>query len=113
MITFAEYQKLALSFPDTTEQAHFDNPSFRFKNKIFGTYWKKDNKAMLKLSLIDQSVFCSYDNTVFYPVDGFWGKQGATFVNLSKVRKNMFKDAITCAYNEIAKAKAPKKKKEK
>jgi hypothetical protein len=110
MITFEEYQKLALSFPDTMEVPHFDNPSFRFRNKIFGTYWKKDNKAMLKLSLVDQSVFCAYDKEIFYPVDGYWGKQGATFITLSKVRKDMFKDAITCAYKEISKPAVTKKK---
>jgi hypothetical protein len=103
MISFKEYQKLALALPDVTEQPHFDNPSFRAKNKIFGTYWTKENKAMLRLSLEDQSVFCAYDKTIFYPVTGTWEKNGATFVNLNKVRKDMFKDALECAYNELVK----------
>ncbi len=94
---------MALSFPDTTELPHFNNPSFRVNNKIFGTYWTKDDKAMLKLSLEDQSVFCTYDENIFYPVNGKWGLQGATFVNLKLVRKSMFKDALTCAYNFVAK----------
>lgn len=103
MITLDEYRAIALSYPCTTEHPHFNNPSFRFKNKIFGTYWTEDNKAMLKLSLIDQSIFCSYDSSIFYPVPGGWGKQGATFVNLDKVRKDMFKDAVRCAYTQISK----------
>lgn len=57
---------------------------------------------MLKLSLIDQSVFCSYDNTIFFPVPGGWGKKGATFVDLKKVRKDMFRDALTTACNGVA-----------
>ncbi len=68
MVDIETFRKLALSFPGTEEQPHFDIPSFRVKNKIFATLWAKENRAMLKLSLADQSVFCSYDNTVFFPV---------------------------------------------
>ncbi len=71
--------------------------------------WEKENKAMLKLSLVSQSVFCSYDHSIFYPVPGGWGKQGATFVDLGKVRKDMFKDALTTAYNETVTKKKTKK----
>lgn len=42
---------------------------------------------MIKLSLNDQSVFCAYKDQAFIPVPGLWGKQGATFVELSIVRK--------------------------
>ena len=57
---------------------------------------------MVKLSVVDQSVFCSYDNTVFFPVPGGWGAKGATFVALKKVRKSMFKDAMKVAYATAA-----------
>lgn len=113
MIKFEEYQKMALSLAEATEQDHFDNPSFRVNNKIFGTYWEKDDKAMLRLSPEDQSVFCAYDENIFYPVKGKWGLQGATFVNLKLVKKKMFKDALNCAYNfmsKISSPTAPKKK---
>jgi len=107
VISIDHYRKLALSFPDVEEQPHFNIPSFRVRKKIFTTLWEKENKAMLKLSLISQSVFCSYDTSIFYPVPGGWGKQGATFVNLGKVRKDMFKDALTVAYNEASAKKKP------
>ena len=57
---------------------------------------------MVKLSLVDQSVFCSYDRNVFFPVPGGWGARGATFVELAKVRKDMFKDALKSAYDLAA-----------
>ena len=101
MVKFEEYQKLALSFPETKEEKHFEIPSFRFKNKIFATYWTKEDKAMLRLSPEDQDVFCSIDNKIFCAVDGYWGKQGATFVNLKLVKKSMFKDALRCSYEYI------------
>ena len=102
MVDIVWFRQLALSFPDTTELPHFHLTSFRVKKKIFATYWPKENRAMLKLSLVDQSVFCSFDTSIFFPVPGGWGKKGATFVNLKKVRKDMFKDALSLAYKGIA-----------
>ncbi len=109
MIDIETVRQCALSFPDAEEREHFGMPSFRYKNKIFATLWTKDNRAMLKLSLVDQSVFCSYDNAVFFPVPGGWGTKGATFVELKRVRKKMFEDALTLAYNEVTKKKRSKK----
>lgn len=107
MVTQATFRKMALSFPGAEEQPHFHLASFRVKKKIFTTLWEKENRAMLKLSLVDQSVFCAFENgTVFFPVPGGWGKKGATFVDLSKVRKDMLKDALTTAYNELTKKRS-------
>ena len=102
MINIKTFRDLALSLPETEELPHFHLTSFRHKKKIFATYHKKENRAMLKLSLADQSVFCLYDKTVFFPVPGVWGKQGATFVELKKVRKDVFKEALRIAYNGMA-----------
>lgn len=109
MVTIDEVKKLSLSFPETTEQDHFERPSFRVKKKIFAVLHTKDKRVVLKLSLIDQDIFSAYDNTIIYPIPGAWGKQGWTFVELQKVRKYMFKDALTLSYCEVA----PKKLSEK
>jgi hypothetical protein len=107
MVTQAIFRKMALSLADVEELPHFHLASFRVKKKIFATLWENENRVMLKLSLIDQSVFCAYENgTVFFPVPGGWGKKGATFVDLAKVRKDMLKDALTTAYNELTKKKS-------
>jgi hypothetical protein len=106
MVDIATFRKLALSFPDAVELPHFELTSFRVKKKIFATWWPKENRAMLKLSLIDQSVFCSYDKTIFFPVPGGWGTKGATFVDLKKVRRDVFKDALTTAFNEVTRKKS-------
>lgn len=109
MVDIETFRQLALSFPDTIELPHFHLISFRVKKKIFSTFWQKENRAMLKLSLIDQSVFCAYDNSIFFPVPGGWGKKGATFVELKKVRKDIFKDALSKAYNLAATKKQARK----
>jgi hypothetical protein len=105
-----EIREFALSLSGVEEKEHWGKPSFRFKDKIFSTLWVEENRAMLKLSLVDQSVFCAMDKSIFFPVPGGWGKQGATFVDLAKVRKPMFKDAMRTAYKGVAEKK-PKRSK--
>ena len=102
MITVEEVRKLALSFPETDEHDHWGRPSFRVKKKIFITLWPIEMKAVLKLSLVDQSVFADYNSKIFHPIDNAWGKQGWTSVELKNVRKDMFKDAITLAWRHVA-----------
>lgn len=102
MITLAEFRKLALAFPDAEELPHFGIPSFRYKNKVFATYREKEHRAMLRLPIVEQDVYCTYDKTIFFPVDGTWGKQGATFVDLANVRKDILKEALAVAYNAVA-----------
>ena len=105
MVNFQTFQRLALSYPNATEQPHFDKTSFRVRKKIFATVSLKDNKAVLKLSENDQSVFCTLDKNIFSAVNNKWGRQGWTVVDLGKVSKEILVDALGCAYNELAKIK--------
>ena len=101
MIDIETFRQLALSFPGTDEEPHFDKTSFRVNKKIFATVDTKKNRACVMLSVIDQSVFSAYDQSVIYPVPNKWGLQGATFIELGNVRKSMLKDALKQAYNKI------------
>src|SRR5690349_16020872 len=109
MVTTDQFRKLAMSFPETEELPHFHLTSFRVKKKIFTTMDEKIKRVMVKLSVTDQSVFCSFDDSVIYPVPGGWGKKGATYIELSKVRKSMLKDALTVAYCTTAPPKLAEK----
>ena len=102
MLRTNDVRKLALSFDETVELPHFERTSFRVRKKIFATMLERDNIAVLMLSLVDQSVFCSYDKAAMYPVPNKWGLKGATIVELRKVRKDIFKDALTTAYCKVA-----------
>lgn len=97
-----QLRTLALSFPETTEEPHFEKTSFRVKKKIFATYDEKNDKATIKLSAIDQDVFSSAPGGAIYPVPNKWGKQGWTQIEMSKVNNNLFTDALTTAYCEVA-----------
>lgn len=93
---------IALSFPQTSEQSHFDKPSFRIGKKIFATHNLKENRICVKLSEIDQNVFSSFDPTVIYPVPNKWGKQGWTLVNLETISNELLYNALLAAYCEVA-----------
>jgi hypothetical protein len=102
MVTLSLLRTLALSFPETSEEPHFEKTSFHVKKKIFATYDAKLNRACIKLSEIDQNVFCVADKTIIFPVDNKWGKQGWTLIDMKKVHTDLFIDAVTCAYCEVA-----------
>lgn len=98
MVSIGTVRRFALSFKETEELPHFHLTSFRVKKKIFATIDEKIKRIMVKLSIVDQSVFCSYDPSVIYPVKGGWGKNGATYIELSKVKTPILKDAVRSAY---------------
>jgi predicted DNA-binding protein (MmcQ/YjbR family) len=102
MVTLATLRKLALSFPEATEEPHFEKTSFRVKKKIFATYDAKNKRACIKLSEIDQDVFSNGAKASIYPLANKWGKQGWTIIELKTVRIDLFTDALTTAYCEVA-----------
>ena len=98
MISIQTFRQLALSFPGTEEQPHFEKRAFRTKKSIFATLSEKDKLACVKFSQTDQSVFCAFDLSVIYPVPNKWGLQGWTYIDLTKVKKAMLVDALSTAY---------------
>ena len=105
MVSIATARQSALSLPEVEEHSHFQIPDFRVRKKIFATIHEDKHLVMVKLSLVDQSVFCAFDRQVIYPVPGGWGRQGATFIELRKVKKSMLVDALTTAWKNVAPAK--------
>jgi len=105
VITLSEARKLALALPEVEEKRHFNQPDYRVKGKIFAVLHAERNEIMVKLSIIDQSVFCAIDKNVIYPVPGEWGRKGATLINLKKVRRSIFLHALTTAWKTTAPVK--------
>jgi len=102
MVSLDTFRKLALSFPEATEEPHFEKTSFRVKKKIFATYDEIKKRASIKLSESDQDVFSCTDKTIIFPVDNKWGKQGWAIIEMTKVKKQLFIEALTTAYCEVA-----------
>jgi hypothetical protein len=96
------FRQLALSFPGTEELLHFEKTSFRVKKKIWATVNLATRQACLKLSRLDQSVFCAFDKSIIYPANNKWGLHGWTIVELSKIKKAMLKDIAATAFETVA-----------
>jgi hypothetical protein len=105
MVSAKTFREMAMTFDHVTEQPHFEKISFRINKKIFATLDDKKATATLKLNAIDQSVFCAFDNSVFYPASGAWGKQGWTLVTLAKAPKSMLADALNKSYLNVSNKK--------
>ena len=104
MVTLAKFKDIVLSFSETEEGKHHSEgiTVFKVKKKVFATLNANENRCCVKFNEIDQSVFCSFDSTVIFPVPNKWGKQGWTLINLAKVKTEMLVDALTTAYCTVA-----------
>jgi len=102
MITLDQLRKMVAEFPEVSEEPHFEKMSFRIRKRIFATYDEQLKQASIKLSAIDQSVFCAGGQTAIYPAANKWGAQGWTLIDLENVNIHLFKDALVTAYCEVA-----------
>ena len=91
--------------PDQRILNEINMPGMNVNKKIVATLDVKSQLVCLMLDEIQQSVFCSFDSSVIYPVPNKWGKQGATYVELKEVRKDMLKDILNEAYKKAIKKK--------
>lgn len=76
MVNLKTFSMMALDFDDVTEQPHFHKISFRVRKKIFATLDTDNNKAVLKLSEHEQSIFIGLSKGAIYPVKGAWAQKG-------------------------------------
>jgi hypothetical protein len=102
MVSNDAFRRMALSLAESIEAPHFEKASFRVARKIFATLDQGARRACLKFSEENQSMFCSHDRSVIYPVPNKWGKMGWTFVELRRVRKTLLSAALTAAYCHVA-----------
>ena len=107
----ADFRRIALSMPESTEGSHFGNADFRVGGKIFATLaLEKEGYGVLLLTPEQQVGMVEDAPEIFSPVKGGWGKGGATRVHLAKVKPDMLADALRLAWSRKLKAPAKKKK---
>jgi predicted DNA-binding protein (MmcQ/YjbR family) len=102
MVNLDSFRQIALSFPETTEEPHFEKTAFKVAKKIFATMNTVETRATIKLSESDQDLFCLFDKNIMYPVSNKWGKQGWTHINLKTATEEICLEALTTAYCEVA-----------
>jgi hypothetical protein len=102
-MTAADFRRVALRFPEATESAHMDHPDFRVRGKIFATLGYPDTGVgMVKLFPDQQREFVRDEPKVFVPVNGAWGRRGATHVRLNAAKKRSVQRALAAAWRNTA-----------
>jgi hypothetical protein len=102
-MTAADFRRLALGFPEATESAHMDHPDFRVRGKIFATLGYPDTGVgMVKLFPDQQKDFVRAEPKVFAPVNGAWGRRGATHVRLKTAKNTSVLRALAAAWRNTA-----------
>jgi len=103
MVSIDKVCALALAFPGAVEHPHFEKQAFKARGKrIFCTVAAKTKIACVKLSPVDQSVYCQIDPEMIYPVPNKWGKQGWTNVSLTRVPVSLMKELLEKAHEEVS-----------
>ena len=105
MASPAEFRKLALSLPETTEKSHFGHPDFRVNNKIFAGLSDKPQRGSLKLPPARQRALLSAEPRAFEPAAGAWGRSGWTYVALERVSSATLRELLLESWRLIAPAK--------
>ena len=102
-MTANDFRKLALTLPETTENAHMDHPDFRVAGKIFATLGHPGpGWGMVKLTPEQQHYFSKNDPAVFVPVKDAWGRGGATSVELKNAQRETVRTALRAAWKNRA-----------
>jgi hypothetical protein len=106
-MTTEDFRRMALSLPGAIESEHMNHPDFRMKGRIFATlHYPADGWAMVKLPPDQQASFVELQPTAFKPVNGAWGRQGATNVLLKKVKEDSLQGALTLAWQHASRKKS-------
>ena len=108
-VTIAGFRRMALALADASEQAHMGHPDFRVNGRIFATLGYPDEScAMVKLTPEQQDAFVESAPDVFTPVQGAWGRGGATTVRLRAATARTLRKAVALAWENTA--QAPKRR---
>src|SRR5436853_1267301 len=101
-MTPAQFRALALNLPEAVEGAHMGHPDFRVGGKIFATLGPDETWGMVKLTPDKQAVFVRTEPAVFQPVQGGWGRRGATRVHLAAATAAAVRQALAVAWRNTA-----------
>jgi hypothetical protein len=102
-MTQSDFWRLALSFPETSENAHMSHPDFCVAEKIFASLGYPDEKwAMVKLTPEQKAEFVSADPAAYVQVKGSWGRKGATNVKLRSAKAAAVCIALTAEWCNTA-----------
>ena len=102
-MTENEFRAMALSLSGAIEASHMDHPDFRVGGKIFATLrYPERGWGMVALTPDEQMLVVQAEPDAFTPVNGAWGRRGATLVQLKAARKRSVRTALAAAWRRRA-----------
>jgi hypothetical protein len=102
-MTAADFRRIALSFPGTSEASHMGHPDFRVAGKIFATLGYPDARfGTIMLSPADQDLLVRDHPKAFAAAAGAWGKAGSTSVSLRTAPRRVVAMALESAWKRRA-----------
>ena len=102
MLTADDFRRIAVGMKDAHEGAHMGHPDFRASGKIFATIHPDHLYGMVKLTPEQQQDFVQGHPGVFAPENGAWGRAGCTSVRLDAVDEETLGEAMTLAWQNVA-----------
>ena len=79
-----------------------NHPDFRIGGKIFATLGPGEIWGMVKLTPEQQTHFVTKKPKIFSPVEGGWGRQGATSIRLPAATTAIVREALAVAWRNRA-----------
>jgi hypothetical protein len=104
-----EFRRIALGMEGAVEGEHMAHPDFRANGRIFATISADAKWGMVALTPEQQREFMRDDPETFVPAAGAWGRGGSTMVKLASAEGDAVGEAMTLAWQEIAKKAAKKR----
>lgn len=101
-----DFRRVALGMDGAIEAAHMGHPDFRVNNRIFATLHPDRESGMVKLTPDQQRTFVRANAASFSPESGAWGRAGCTRVLLKSVDEDRVGEAMTLAWQNIARRPA-------
>jgi hypothetical protein len=108
MLSPENFRRIALGMKDAVEAAHMGHPDFRAGGRIFATLHTDRQWGMVKLTPDQQQTFVREHPGTFAPENGAWGRQGCTKVRLDAVDEETLGEAMTRAWQNVARTVASK-----
>jgi hypothetical protein len=111
-MTVADFRRIALSFSEVEESSHMGAADFRVGGRIFATLaHEKQGFGNLILTPEQQAAFVDEAPEVFLPVNGGWGRKGATHIRLAAADQATLTGALHTAYRLRIQATTVRKRK--
>lgn len=101
MITADAVRAAALALPEAVEQAHFDKPSFRIRNKIFAVLQPDGVSLLVKAERADIVALTGSEPDIFSTPPGF-GHLSYMLVRLDRIGRDELERLLVQAWRCVA-----------